>query len=167
MALHGKTGNIQVNDIDLVNIQNWSLSEIGETGETTSMGADFGTHLVGMIDFNATAEGKVAKALDTIALLGASGVDGKFVQDAGAGEYTGGVIVTGFTETAVIDDVIGVSYTIEGDDQTGLVYGAAGDAGVGGTRQAPPPARRSRDSPGAAASFPGRPRPRGRLTIAS
>jgi hypothetical protein len=131
MALHGKTGNIQVDDVDLVNIQNWSLSEIGETGETTSMGDAFGTHLVGLTDFNATAEGKVAKALDTIALLGIGDVDANFVLDDGAGEYSGGVIVTGFTETAVVDDVIGVSYTLEGDDQTGLVYAASGDAAVG------------------------------------
>ena len=131
MALHGKDGNIQVGGSDLVNIQNWSLSLIGETGETTSMGDTFGQHLVGLTDFNATAEGKIAEGLNTVTLLGTSGVDATFIQDAGVGQYEGGAIVTGFTETAVIDDVISISYTIEGDDATGPVFSAAGDAGAG------------------------------------
>ena len=131
MALHGKTGNLLLDATAIVNLQNWTLNLIGETGEATSMGDTFAQHLVGMTDFNASAEGKSQIALDTIALLGSTATSANFVLDDGNGEYSAGAIVTGFTETAVIDDTISMSYTIEGNSATPPAFAASGTAGVG------------------------------------
>ena len=127
MAYHGKKGNLVFNG-NLANLESFTLTRIGETANATAMGDTWDVFIAGLTDFNASAEGKSQVGLDTVALLGTSQAATEFVmQDAGA-EYTAGAIMTGITETATVDDIITLSYTFEGNDPAGLVFGGAGTA---------------------------------------
>jgi hypothetical protein len=132
MALHGKDGNL-IAGSEIVNLQNYTLTRVTETAETSSMSDTWGTFIAGLADFTATAEGKSQIGLDTPALLGTTEAATEFSTATGGAEYTGGVIITGITETAVVDDVLSISYTFEGNDTAGLVYGASSGVSATGT----------------------------------
>ena len=127
MAYHGKNANVEYNGGNLANLTSFSLSRIGETADATAMGDTWDVFAAGLTDFNATAEGKSQVGLNTIALLGGTG-DAEFSFQTGGVNSTAGVIVTGVTETAVIDDMISVSYSFEGSDTAGFT-----DLTTGGT----------------------------------
>ncbi len=133
MSLHGKGGNLSVGGTDIANIQTIGLTRVGETAETTSMGDVWAAIIAGMTDFTGSAEGKSQVGLDTTALLGSGGATIFSTADGGAG-YTAAAIISGITETASIDSEITCSYTFEGNDAAGLIYGAAtGDAPTAST----------------------------------
>ena len=123
MALHGKNATLSVDGGEIVNLENYTLTRVGETAEVTSMGDTWAAILAGLTDFNATAEGQSQIGLDTTALLGSGGNAIFSTASTGTG-YTGGTIISGITETAVVDDSIKISYTFEGNDTAGLIYGA-------------------------------------------
>jgi len=125
MAIHGKNGNLVYNAGDVVNLQSYTLNRIGETADATAMGDSWDVFNAGLTDFNATAEGLIAAGLDTTALLGTGG-DAEFVVNAGGAFFTAGVVVTGITETATIDDNISISYSYEGNDSDGFTFTATG-----------------------------------------
>ena len=132
MALHGKDGYLKVGS-EIVNLTSYSLDQVTETGETTSMGDTWATHMQGLSDFSVTAEGKSKKGFNTPAILGTSEALAEFsLADEGV-DYTGGVVITNITETAVVDDVLTISYTFEGNDANGLTYDATGGTGAAGT----------------------------------
>ncbi len=124
MSLHGKGANLSVGGTNIANLQTFSLTRVGETSEVTSMGDIWAAFIAGMTDFNGTAEGKSQVGLDTTALLGSGGATIFSQVDGGTG-YSAAAIITGITETASIDSEITCSYTFEGNDAAGLVYGAA------------------------------------------
>ena len=131
MSIHGKNATLSVAAGEIVNLESYTLTRVGETAEVTSMGDTWAKFIAGLTDFNATAEGQSQIALDTVALLASGGSTIFSTANSGAG-YTGSAIISGITETAVIDDSIKLSYTFEGNDAAGLVYGAAtGEAASG------------------------------------
>lgn len=135
MALHGKGGNLSVAAADLVNLQTYALTRTGETAETSSMGDDWATFINGLTDFTGTAEGKSQIGLDTVALLGSAG--SAVFSGANTGiSYTGGVIISGITETATVDADITISYSLEGNDAAGLVFNASTGAAASGSSNA-------------------------------
>lgn len=125
MALHGKNANLEYDGANIVNLRSYTLSRIGETADATAMGDTWDVFLAGLTDFNATAEGLPQQALDTVALLGTGG-DAEFSLLTGGTNHTAGVIVTRITETAVVDDVISLSYSFEGNDTAGFVTATSG-----------------------------------------
>jgi hypothetical protein len=127
MAYHGKNGNIVSNGVNIANLESYSLSRVGETAPVTAMGDTWEVFLAGLTDFTATAEGKSQIALDTTALLGVSGSTEFSMQTAGV-KQTAAAIVTGITETAVVDDAITISYSFEGNDAAGFVGVTTGGA---------------------------------------
>jgi hypothetical protein len=130
MALHGKFGNNVFDGTALANLQTVDLTRVGDAHDVSSMGLDWSQQLTGLTDFSVSAEGKSQIGLDTIALLG-SGGENEIVLQTTTASYTGAAILESFTETAVVDDVISVSYSIQGNDAEGLTFAATGTAGIG------------------------------------
>ncbi len=132
MGIHGKNGNILLaGSTAVANLTNWSLTRTNETAETSSMGDEWGQSITGLTDFTVAAEGKSKKGLDTVALLGSLQAATELVTADGASEYSGGVIVSGITETSPVDSEITISYTFDGNDAAGLQFAASGTAGSG------------------------------------
>jgi hypothetical protein len=127
MAYHGKKGNLVYDGVNIANLQSYSLTRIGETADATAMGDTWDKFNAGLTDFNATAEGLSQVALDTTALIGGGGPAEFSFQDAGV-NGTAAVIITGITETAVVDDNISISYSFEGNDTAGIVTATTGEA---------------------------------------
>jgi hypothetical protein len=127
MALHGKLGNNVFDSAATANLESISFERIADIHDVSAMGDDWAIQLPGLTDFTVSAEGKSQVGLDTVALLGAGGENEISMQDGGA-NYTGAAILSAFTETAVVDDVITMSYTIDGNDAEGLEYSATGGA---------------------------------------
>jgi hypothetical protein len=132
MALHGKLGNNEFNGAAIANLESISFERIADIHDVSAMGDEWAVQLPGLTDFTVSAEGKSQIALDTIALLGAGGENEIVIQDGGA-NYTGAAILSAFTETAVTDDVITVSYTIDGNDAEGLAFLATGGTSPSGS----------------------------------
>lgn len=124
---HGKTGNVNFDDGNIIHLQNWSVNSIGETVEQTGMGDSFAVHDEGLLDFNGTADGLSQKALDTVALLGTEG-DCEFIWETAGATLEGNAILTGITETVSHEGNGTIAYTFEGSDETGLVIGTTGVA---------------------------------------
>lgn len=130
MALHGKLGNDIFDSTALVNLETLTMDRIANIEDTPAMGDDFVTRLAGLTDFTITAEGKSQIGLDTLALLGDTGTNIMVIEETNA-SYSAAAIISEFTETATVDGAISMSYTIAGNDATGLVYAASGTGGGG------------------------------------
>ena len=125
MAYHGKSANIVYAAGNIANLQSYTLTRIGETADATAMADTWDVFNAGLTDFNATAEGLSQVALDTTELIGSGGATEFSFQAAGVNS-TAAVIVTGITETAVVDDNISISYSFEGNATAGLVTATTG-----------------------------------------
>lgn len=128
MAYHGKNGNIEfagTATANIANLKSYTLSRVGETADATAMGDTWDVFDAGLTDFTASAEGLSQVSLDTTALLGDVGV-AEFSMQTGGVNQTAGVIVTGITETAVVDDDITISYSLEGSDADGFTAATTG-----------------------------------------
>lgn len=137
MPLHGKFGNLTLAGTALANLQTVDLTRVSDVADISSMGTDWAEFFAGLTDFTVTAEGKTPLGLNTLDLLGvASGSESEIALQADGSDnskYTGKAILQSFTETATVDDVISISYQIEGNDESGLTF-----AGIGATQGSAP-----------------------------
>ena len=132
MALHGKLGNNVLDGTALVNLKTVSLSETSEVMDTGAMGDSWASKLAGLTDFTVSAEGNSKAGLNLIALLGSEGENEIVIQSATTdSSLTGAAILSAFTETAAVEDLITVSYTIEGNDSEGLSFADTGTDATG------------------------------------
>lgn len=129
MAIAGKSGKITINgeagaEQKVMGITNWSLSLLISTLDTTSLGDDWKTYLVGLKEWTASASGnyEVTNASTTSiasqsalqdAFLNGTPVDIKLYVNA-EHYYQGTAVIASMTIDDTLEDVVNISFEFTG-----------------------------------------------------
>lgn len=138
-TITGNDGAVSVNGITLAAVRNFSVDVTADTIETTTMGTDARTYVKGLSTFSGSADiyfdpSEYAGSDVTFnptsgsALVGASGVAGKFYLDQDATNdqvFSGTIIVTGYTVNSSMDGMVEASISFQGTG--GVTFSATGN----------------------------------------
>ena len=121
MATHtGSEGTVKVGSNAIAEIRSYSISEVGDTLEDTSMGDTARTYLSSLTSFSGSVDvfwdetdtsGQVALTVGSTATLNVY-PEG---DSSGDNYYTGSIIVTGFDITASFDGLVEASISFQGN----------------------------------------------------
>ena len=122
MAIAGKNGKLSIGANKVIGIKNWSLSLSVDTLDTTTLGEDWKSYILGLKECTATSDGdyeiategneNVQGGLQT-AFLNGSIVIVKMYVDA-THYYTGNAVITTLTIDDPVSDVVGISIGFTG-----------------------------------------------------
>jgi hypothetical protein len=135
----GNDGSISINSIALAAVRNFSIDVTADTIETTTMGTDARTYVKGLSSFSSSADiyfdptefsgsDVTFNPTSSSALVGASGVAGKFYLDQDATNdivFSGTIIVTGYTVNSSMDGMVEASISFQGTG--GTTFSASGN----------------------------------------
>ena len=138
-TLTGNDGQISINTITLAAVRNFSIEISADTIETTTMGVDVRTYVKGLSQFSGSADiyfdpsefsgsDVTFNPTSSSALVGASGVAGKFYLDQDASNdivFSGTIIVTGYTVNSSMDGMVEASISFQGSGAT--TFSASGN----------------------------------------
>ncbi len=117
---HGKSGSATFDDTSIAKLTTWTLNTTAEVADTSAFGDSFTSHVIGLTDFTATAEGFSETEQTPIATF--LGKSAALVLTNSAGAFTMTAICNSFTETAGIDDAGKRTYSFEGNDADGISF---------------------------------------------
>ena len=123
MAIAGKNGKVCLGENKVIGIKNWSLSLNVSTLETTSLGEDWKSYILGLKEWTATSDGDYTVAsidgkldiqggLQTAYLTGAQVLLRLYVDDTHY--YAGTAVVTSLSVDDPVADIVGISISFTG-----------------------------------------------------
>ena len=123
MAIAGKNGKVCLGENKVIGIKNWSLSLNVSTLETTSLGEDWKSYILGLKEWTATSDGDYTVAsmdgkvdiqggLQTAYLTGAQVLLRLYVDDTHY--YAGTAVVTSLRVDDPVADIVGISISFTG-----------------------------------------------------
>ena len=123
MAIAGKNGKVCLGINKIVGIKNWSLSLNVSTMETTALGDDWKSYILGIKEWTATSDGDytittVEETVDIQGGLQAAYLSGTpvvlrlYVDETHY--YTGSAVVTSLSIDDPVADIVGVSISFTG-----------------------------------------------------
>ena len=117
-AFHGKSGTVHYAAGAQANVTSWSVDVTADTAESTAMGDTWKTYLSGFNDWTATVEinedstGPLVGTTAALTALGATAA--AFILNDGENTYTGNGICTGFSVNTDANDVVKLTYNVQG-----------------------------------------------------
>ena len=134
MAIAGKNGKVCLGTNKIIGIKNWSLSLNVSTLETTALGEDWKSYILGLKEWTATSDGDYAVTshdgkidiqggLQTAYLTGTPVVLRLYVDETHY--YTGSAVVTSLSIDDPVADIVGISISFTG---TGALTFEEGEA---------------------------------------
>lgn len=122
MAIAGKNGKLCIGMSKVIGIKNWSLSLNIDTIDTTSLGEDWKSYILGLKEWTATSDGdytisessteNVQGSLQNAFLNGVTVIVRFYVNDTYY--YAGNAIITSLSIDDPVADVIGISIGFTG-----------------------------------------------------
>lgn len=118
MAIAGKNGKLCIGETKLIGIKNWSLSLNVDTIDTTALGDDWKTYILGLKEWTATSDGDYTLPVAEASSLQQAYLEGtiviaKFYVDA-THYYTGNAVITSLSIDDPVADVVGISISFTG-----------------------------------------------------
>ena len=123
MAIAGKNGKVCLGTSKIIGIKNWSLSLSVSTLDTTSLGDDWKSYILGLKEWTATSDGDytitnvnsnedVQNGLQSAYLTGVTVILRLYVDETHY--YTGSAVVTSLSIDDPVADIVGVSISFTG-----------------------------------------------------
>lgn len=121
MAIAGKNGKINIGANQIIGIKNWSLALSVDTLDTTSLGDDWKSYILGLKEWTATSDGdyEVTTSNESVqasiqsAYLNGSVVIVRLYVDA-THYYSGNAVISSLNIDDSVADVVGISISFTG-----------------------------------------------------
>jgi len=123
MAIAGKNGKVCLGTSKIIGIKNWSLSLSVSTLDTTSLGDDWKSYILGLKEWTATSDGDytitsvdsnedVQNGLQSAYLTGTTVILRLYVDEKHY--YSGAAVITSLSIDDPVADVVGISIGFTG-----------------------------------------------------